>query len=224
MSEQPADLTNPPPPRAFSQGAGTIFQTVGATLFLVFTFFCCGSALTSKQWATRPDRENVGWRSSTGHIVYSERHWSIATVFGGVLFGLGVAGIGLGLQADKRPPAAIAPPLTALAAAFWTLQAAFAAQALRSIVMTIVCAALAAISAILCGLSIGALRDLSKNPPAAGHDILPADFKEPFSHLHQDSPEARLAAEIAQRRQRLEVEQKELDALERRLRRKLEQK
>ena len=213
-----------PPARAFSQGAGTVFQTVGATTFLIFTFFCCGSALTSKEWATRPDREHVGWRSSTGQMFYSERDWSIATVFGGILFGLGVAGIGLGLQGDKRRPAALAPAFTAVAFAFWTIQAAFAAQALRSIVKTGVCAALAILSAILCGLAIGALRDLLKNPPAAGHELLAADFQEPFSHLHQDSPEARLAAEIAQRRQRLEVEQKELDALERRLRRKLEQK
>jgi hypothetical protein len=224
MANPVPDAGTPPPPRAFSQGAGTVFQTTGVTLFLVFTFVCCGSALRSKKWATRPDREHAGWKSPAGRMLYSEKDWITATVFGGVLLGLGVAGVGLGLQADKRKAAGVAPLLTALGFAFWALQAAFAAHAMRSIVMTVLCGILAATFAGLCALSIGALRDLTQNPPAPGHELLPADFKQPFSHLHQDSPEARLVGEIAQRRQRLEVEQKELEALERRLRRKMEEK
>ena len=224
MAIPPVEPLTPPPPRAFSQGVGTVFQTAGVTLFLIFTFVCCGSALRSKQWATRPDRETVGWKSSAGRMVYSEKDWTTATIFGGVLLGLGVAGIGLGLQADQRKAAAVAPLLTGAGFVFWALQAAFAAHAMRSIVMTVLCAALAATFAALCALSIGALRDLTRNPPTPGHELLPADFKQPFSHLHQDSPEARLVDEIAQRRQRLAVEQKELEALERRLRRKMEDK
>ena len=213
-----------PPPRAFSQGVGTLFQTVGATLFLAFTFFCCGSALTSKEWATRPDRERVGWRSASGRVVYSERDWAIATVSGGVLAGLGLAGVGLGLQADKRRAGVAGVPLTAVATLFWIVQAAFAAHALGSLFFTAICSLLAVLSGILVAFAVGALRELVRNPPAAGYDVLPAEFQTPFSHLHQDSPEARLAGEIAQRRRRLEVEQKELESLERRLRRRLEEK
>jgi|SRR5687768_3252363 len=144
MATPPEDPSPAPPPRAFSQGAGTVFQTAGVTLFLVFTFVCCGSALRSKQWGTRPDREHVGWKSSGGRMLYSEKDWTTATVFGGVLLGLGVAGIGLGLQADKRKAAAVAPLLTGAGFAFWTLQAVFAAHVMRSIVMTALCAVLAA--------------------------------------------------------------------------------
>jgi hypothetical protein len=215
-----------PPPRAFSQGVGTLFQTVGGLVFLAFTFFCCGSALASKEWATNPDRDKVGWGSSniTGRALYSARDWTIATVAGGVILGLATAGLGLGLQADKRRAALAAVALTFLGLVFWIVQTVFAAQAMRSIALSLLGFALAAVFGMLCILAIGAEGELSKNPPAAGHEILPADYQVPYSHLHQDSPEARIANEIAQRKQKLEVQQKELEALERRLRRKMEEK
>jgi hypothetical protein len=215
-----------PPPRAFSQGVGTLFQTVGGLIFLAFTFFCCGSALTSKEWATNPDRDKVGWGSShnSGRALYSARDWTIATVAGGVILGLAAAGLGLGLQADKRRAALAAVGITFLGLVFWIVQAIFAAQAMGSIGLFALCFVLTAIFAILGILAIGALRDLSQNPPAPGEEILPADYQVPYSHLHQDSPEARIASEIAQRKLKLEVQQKELEALERRLRRKMEEK
>jgi hypothetical protein len=193
-------------------------------MFLAFTFVCCGSALTSREWATRPGRAQVGWKSPSGRVLYSEKDWTTATVVGGVLLGFGLAGIGLGLQADKRAAAIAAVLVTLVAAAFWATQTAFAIHALHSIVLAATCIVLTFICAILCAFAIGALRDLVRNPPAPGHELLPADFQEPFSHLHTDSPEARMVEEIAQRRRRLEVEQKELEALERRLRRKMEDK
>src|SRR5687767_12769376 len=39
------DEPQQPPPRAFTQGVGLVFQTVGVTLFLVMFFTCCGSSL-----------------------------------------------------------------------------------------------------------------------------------------------------------------------------------
>src|SRR5829696_4384711 len=41
-------LCNPPPPRAFSQGVGQVFQVVGGLLFLCSSSICCGSSLLSK--------------------------------------------------------------------------------------------------------------------------------------------------------------------------------
>src|SRR5687768_17123976 len=154
-----------PPPRAFSQGVGTLFQTVGGLVFLAFTFFCCGSALTSKEWATNPARDKVGWGAAhnSARPLYSAREWTTATVAGGVILGLAAAGLGLGLQADKRRAALAAVALTSLGLLFWTVQAVFAAHAMRSIFLSTVCFALAAIFAILCVLAVGALRDLSKN-------------------------------------------------------------
>jgi hypothetical protein len=214
------------PPRAFSQGVGTLFQTVGGLIFLVFTFFCCGSALTSKEWATHPGREKIGWGAVAGsdRAIYSTKDWMTATVAGGVILGLAAAGLGLGLQADKRRAAVAAVALTFLGLAFWIVQGVFAAQVMRSIVLCALCLGLAAVFAILCVLAIGAVRELAKNPPSIGQEVLPADYQEPFSHLHQDSPEVRIANEIAQRRQKLEVQQKELEALERRLKRRMEEK
>jgi hypothetical protein len=213
-----------PPPRAFSQGVGTLFQTAGVLMFLAFMFVCCGSALTSREWATRPGREQVGWKSPAGRVVYSEKDWTTATVVGGVLLGFALAGIGLGLQADKRPAALAGAGVTLIAAAFWAAQTAFAIGAMRSVLMGGSCFVLLLICGVLFGFAVGAVRELTKHPANLGQELLPADFREPFSHLHEDSPEARLADEIAQRRRRLEVEQKELEALERRLRRKMEDK
>jgi hypothetical protein len=42
--------------------------------------------------------------------------------------------------------------------------------------------------------------------------------------MHQDPPEVRLARELEQRRQRLAVQQKELELLEQKLRRKIGKK
>ena len=223
---QPLPQPVAPPPRAFSQGVGTLFQTVGGLVFLAFTFFCCGSALTSKEWATNPARDKIGWgaANNSARPLYSARDWTIATVAAGVILGLAAAGLGLGLQADKRRAALAAVALTSLALVFWTIQAIFAAQAMRSIFLSTVCFALAGIFGVLGVLAVGAFGELSRNPPAPGVEILPADYQQPFSHLHQDSPEARIANEIAQRKQKLEVQQKELEALERRLKRRMEEK
>ena len=68
----------------------------------------------------------------------------------------------------------------------------------------------------------GIAREMRRDPPRPGHEVLPADYKVPYSHLHEDPPEARLAKELEQRRERLAVQQKELEMLEERLRRKLE--
>jgi hypothetical protein len=53
--------------------------------------------------------------------------------------------------------------------------------------------------------------------------VLPPDYKIPYSHQHEDPPEVRLAAELEQRRQRLAVQQKELEEFEKKLKRKFEE-
>jgi hypothetical protein len=64
---------------------------------------------------------------------------------------------------------------------------------------------------------------MRRDPPPADMEILPADYKVPYSHYHEDPPEVRLAAELEQRRRRLAVQQKELEMLEEKLKRKLQQ-
>jgi hypothetical protein len=216
------DPATTPPPRAFTQGVGTVFQFTGVILFLLFFFSCCGSALFSRDWAVQPGWEQIGWRNASGQIVLSAARALTLAVAVGVVLGMALAGIGLGLQAEKRPAPWLAVVVTTFGVLFWIFEGAFAAQQLHSIVLSFLSFGLALIFALLCGLAIFATREMVKNPPPSGQDLLPADYQTPFSHLAQDSPEVRLSREIAQRKARLEVEQKEVEALERRLKRKME--
>jgi hypothetical protein len=77
--------------------------------------------------------------------------------------------------------------------------------------------------ALLAAFAVAALREMRRDPPPVGHEILPADYQVPYSHMHQDPPEVRLARELGQRRERLAVQQKELEMLEERLKRKLDE-
>jgi hypothetical protein len=65
---------------------------------------------------------------------------------------------------------------------------------------------------------------MRNNPPPPDFEVLPPDYKVPYSHLHQDPPEVRLAKELEARRQKLAVQQKELEMLEQKLHRKLDEK
>ena len=214
----------PPPPRAFTQGVGTVFQFAGVLLFVSMMFVCCASGLLSKDWATRDELQRIGWTFSSdpsAPILYNAQRACTLGVTCGVFFGIALAGLGLGLQAQHRRAGIASVALTFIATLFWAIQTFFAAHAMSSIVLTIIGAVLLILFCVLLALSIGAARELNRDPPPVGHEILPADYKVPYSHMHQDPPEVRLARELDQRRQRLAVQQKELEMLEEKLRRKL---
>jgi hypothetical protein len=216
-----------PPPRAFTQGVGTVFQFVGVLLFVASMFVCCGSSLISKDVAQRHDLTMVGWSFGAGGggtVVYSAQRAISLSVTLSVFFGLAVAGIGLGLQAQRRlaPWAGVA--VCGFAVLFWGVHAVFAGQKLHSVTLTALTFLLFALFCVLTGLAAGALREMRRTPPPRDLEILPADYKVPYSHLHDDPPEVRLARELEQRRDRLAVQQKELEMLEGRLKRKLEQR
>ena len=86
------------------------------------------------------------------------------------------------------------------------------------------CFVLTAVFLSLLVLSINSLIEMRRNPPPKGFEILPADYKVPYSHMHQDPPEVRLAKELEQRKEKLAVQQKELEMLEQKLHRKLKDK
>jgi hypothetical protein len=213
-----------PPPRAFTQGVGTVFQFVGVTLFLASMLVCCGSSLISKNVAERPDLMAIGWNVAlpAGPFFYSAQRAITVSVLLAVFFGIALAGLGLGLQAQGRRAPYGALAVSALAAAFWAVQALFFAHALHSFTLAAGSAVLAAGFGILTAFAFAALRDMRLNPPPPGHEVLPADYKVPYSHMNQDPPEVRLARDLEQRRERLAVQQKELEMLEARLKRKLE--
>src|SRR3954466_14953866 len=102
-----------PPPRAFTQGVGTIFQFVGVTLFALSMFICCGSSLLSKDYATHTTLTSVGWHlaaDAPDRPTYSAQRATTTSLMASIFFGMGLAGVGLGLQAQNRwaPPLAVA--------------------------------------------------------------------------------------------------------------------
>jgi hypothetical protein len=215
----------PSPPRAFTQGVGTLFQFVGVSLFLVMMSVCCLSSLLSKDYAANPQRTHIGWHlpgDKPDAPTYSYARAMTLSVTLGVFCGMGLAGVGLGLQAQRRAAPWLGVALSGLGTAFWVVQAVFAIRPLGSAMLAILAIALAALFGLLFVLAVAALREMLVSPPPVGHELLPADYKVPYSHLHQDPPEVRLARELEQRRQRLAIEQKELDLLEEKLRKKME--
>jgi len=190
-------------------------------------FVCCGSALLSKDTAERTDLMKVSWKTTLPggrNITYAAPRALTLCVTCGVFFGLALAGLGLGLQAQNRVAAPIAVLITILGCAFWLLQSIFMAERLRSWPLTLGAGALCLLFMVLAVLAVGAQGQMWRNPPPRGHEILPADYKVPYSHMHEDPPEVRLAQEIEQRRERLAVQQKELEMLEEKIKRKMQQK
>src|SRR5689334_5640530 len=120
MSEVPSkdaspSSPTPPPPRAFTQGVGTVFQFAGVTLFLILMFVCCASGLLSPRTAIRKDLANVGW---SGYPVPKAMTLSLAF---GIFCGIALAGLGLGLQATHRRTPLAAMVVTGFASVFYTL-------------------------------------------------------------------------------------------------------
>lgn len=220
-----ADAQRPaqPVPRAFTQGVGTLYQFAGVTLFAASMLICCGSSLVSKNVAERRDLMVVGWSLPLpgGPYFYSAQRAITVSLLMAVFCGIAMAGIGLGLQAQGRLAPYGAAAVTGFATAFWIVQTIFFAAALRSIALAAGAGVFAAGFGVLAGFAAASLQEMRKDPPPRGHEILPADYKVPYSHMHQDPPEVRLAKELEQRRERLAVQQKELEMLEARIKRKL---
>jgi hypothetical protein len=223
----PYVTATPPPPRAFTQGVGTVFQVAGVSLFIVMMFICCGSALLSKDKAESKDLTRVGWHlpgDAADQPSFSSQRAIAISVPAGVAMGLAVATLGLGLQAENRAAPLGAVIVSAIGLIFWLVELAFAISVLKSLALVLAAIVLALLSLCLLGLSIAARREMVRNPPPIGHELLPADYKIPYSHMHDDPPDVRLARELEQRRQRLAVQQKELEMIEAKLKRTLEQK
>jgi hypothetical protein len=214
MSE-PMETPSPaPPPRAFTQGLGVVFQAAGVTLFLSFFTLCCLSGLLSMNTATGTGLGEVAF-----HGYSAQRAVSISVVVG-IFLGMALAGIGLGLQAERRAAPVMAVIMTAAAGVYWLAHALLFAVVAHAVVLTLICLLLAGGFVMLCVLAWGALREMRAMPPPKDQEILPADYKVPYSHLHQDPPEVRLERELDARRQRLEAERRALESLEQKLHRK----
>jgi hypothetical protein len=223
--ELPPNIPSPPP-RAFTQGVGTVFQIVGVSLFLVMMFICCGSALLSKDKAEAKDLTRIGWHLPSDPLdqpTFSAQRAIAISVPAGVAMGLALASLGLGLQAEHRAAPSGAVVVTAIGLLLWSVQLVFVISVIRSIALILGAVVLSLLSLGLLGLSVASWLEMHRNPPPRGHELLPADYKIPYSHMHDDPPDVRLARELEQRRARLAVQQKELEMLEAKLMRTIDQ-
>jgi len=215
--QQPEKVVSPPAPRAFTQGVGLVYQVVGVTMFAALMFVCCASSLLSSSTAIRQDLTRIGWG------VYSVQKAMTVSLCVGIFCGLAMAGLGLGMQATHRRTPIAAALVTGLGGVFFAVHAWFFASTWGSWKMSVLCAFGAAMLLALMGLAIAAALEMRRNPVPSGFNILPRDYKVPYSHLHEDPPEVRLARELEARKERLAVQQKELELLEQKLKRKLDE-
>ncbi|CAN5517749.1 hypothetical protein BH10PLA1_BH10PLA1_17910 [soil metagenome] len=218
---EPTAAPNPPvepPPRAFTQGVGTVYQFTGVLLFLSMMAVCCASGLMSMETAKRDDLVRIGWHLPLpGSPLYSAQKAISVSLTLAVGWGVALATIGLGLQGQRRHSPTAAIIASGAGVLCWLYHAAFFAIVLKSVGLTLVCLILLLIFVGLFALAIAAWREMRRDPPPANLTILPPGYKIPYSHMHEDSPEVRYAAEMEQRRQRLEVQKKELEAMEERI-------
>ncbi|MGH7214686.1 MAG: hypothetical protein ACREIT_07980 [Tepidisphaeraceae bacterium] len=204
-----------------------MFQFVGVILFLTTMFVCCASALLPKESAMSADWQSIGWHFPGGAAdsapAYSAQRAVTVCMVTAVFLGIALASLGLGLQATRRYAPWGAVAVTGFAMVFWIIHLVFVVGVLEAVWLTVVAGALTVLFVVLFGLSIASLREMLRDPPPSRQEVLPEGYKIPYSHLHEDPPEVRLAAELAQRRERLAVQQKELEMLEEELRRKASQ-
>src|SRR5450432_1492052 len=169
-----------PPPRAFTQGVGTVFQFAGVTMFLAFFSTCCLSGLLSQNFATHTQLTTIGWGNYS-----AQRAISISLVVG-IVLSMAVAGLGLGMQAQRRTSALMAVIVSGIGCTFWFIHTFFFATTMRSILLTLIALIFAIAYSLLLVLAIGGWREMRSSPPPVGFELLPADYKVPYSHAHDD--------------------------------------
>lgn len=219
--EAPADEQQAPSPRAFAQGVGLILQTTGALLVMSQCCICSSSFLWDPQrtpdlidtTAPKPDA-----LTRLGELAANPgKAGLMLTVMGATVGGLGMMGFGLGLQSDRRR-SAVGAFWTCLlftlvmliaGAGLWIGESSTSARGWQALLMLL--------GVVLTGFCITAWRQVRANPPPDDIDVIPPGFKIPYSMHHDDPPDVRLAKELANRRARLEAEQRELEQLEREL-------
>jgi len=120
-----------PPPRAFTQGVGTVFQFTGGILFIALSLACCGSGLLGRETWKRDDLMKVGWHwpgDAKDQPSYSAQRATSVSLIGGIGLALAVAGLGLGLQATRRSAASGAVVACSVGVMFWALHGVFFAR------------------------------------------------------------------------------------------------
>ena len=177
-----------PPPRAFAQGTGVLFQVIGFIMFL--TSCCVCSSIGSWEIPSRGATIENLVKNEEGVITLSKMfdHPGATGIMLTAMFatvgGLTLTVFGLGLQSDK-PKAAWGALITTVglslvlglaAVCLWIDEVGFSAKLMNHLLLLT--------TLFMAGFSIAALKDVRKTPPPPGMDILPADFEIPKSSHH----------------------------------------
>jgi hypothetical protein len=163
MTENPPPTLPPatPPPHAFAQGVGTVFQFVGVTLFLISMFVCCATSLLSKDAATHSGLTTIGWHRAGDPVdqpTYSAQRALTIALPAALCYGMALAALGLGLQTESRSAPLSSLFINTFSVVFWLVHLIFFAS-IRWIGMSMICTLLVMLSGGMFLLSIGAVRD-----------------------------------------------------------------
>ncbi len=208
----------PPPPRAFAQGAGVLMQTIGIIMALSS---CCVGALAGK-WEKMLDRGEVYQQIAQGQTIgvpitrlFDEpgRAGVMLTVVFTTVGGLALAGFGLGLQSQTPRSAWGALVSTALLLVVLIAAGVGLWVGTAAVVTRLWHAALTVTVLALLGFAIAALKQVMANPPPRDLHTVPPGF-DARDVLAGEKPSKRTIEEL---RARLEVQQRELERLEREL-------
>ncbi len=207
--------------RGTAKAAGTVLQTVGMLLFLSS---CCVCSFAGKWEGWQLSDDVAGDMAKVKGLgdYFRQENWGKVGMMLSVMFpmagGFAMATFGLGLQADRKR-AGMGALVTCLACAVIVLVGGLGIWmddegAIWPRIWHVI---VSGVMWLTVGLSVVAYRDVRANPPADGVEILPRDYKVPYSMYHDDPPEVRLANEIAGRKANLEAQMREIEGLEKKL-------
>lgn len=160
-----------PPPRAFAQGVGILFQTVGCLLFLSTCCVCSSSFL----WDPIPGAHEAP-ADFTETVSDPARRGLFTTIMSVSAGGAALAAFGLGLQSDRKRAASAATATCAVligvllfaATDLWRGDAGWTARGWNL--------AMIALHVLLLGFAVAAWRDVKRSPPTGELNTVPHDY------------------------------------------------
>jgi hypothetical protein len=209
----------PTPPRAFAQGVGVVLQGLGVIMALTNCCICSLGGLWDPNLTSHEARQVMADQPEVitdpgSYLRDPVRAAGAATLLLATIGGLGLAAFGLGMQADRPRPAyaalatnlLLAAVFLAAGVALWTADAGWWLRSWHALLTLLALLALP--------FTIGATVQVVRHPPPPVDETLPPGF-DVRDVLAGEKPSRR---KVAQLRAKLEIEQRELDRLERELR------
>lgn len=206
------------PPRAFAQGVGVVLQGLGVALFLSNCCLCSLAGLWDTNLTSVEAREVMARDPELitqpgSYLRDPGRAAAAVTLLAATVGGLALAALGLGMQADRPRPAYGAAGVhillvlifAATGVLLWTAATGWAMLAWHAVLLVALAAGLP--------FTLAACGQVMRHPPPPVDETLPPGF-DVRDVLAGEKP-SRL--KVAEMRARLEVQQRELDRLEREL-------